>query len=68
MSPEDKTAVKLMIAALSAYDKARKEISGAGWAEVMGWVDDKYRPILLFDDIDNLAEQMLEITKPMRFC
>jgi hypothetical protein len=34
----------------------------------MGWVDEEYRPILLFDDIDNLTEQMLEVTKPMRFC
>ena len=34
MSPEDKTAVKLMIAALDAYGRARKKVSGAGWAKL----------------------------------
>lgn len=68
MSPEDKTAVKLMIAALDAYGRARKKVSGKGWAEVMGWADEKYRPILLFDDIENLTKQMLEVTNRMRLC
>lgn len=68
MSPEDKTAVKLMIAALDAYGRARKNVSGLGWAAMMGWVDKKHRPILLFDDIENLTAQMLEVTNHIRPC
>ena len=61
MNSEDKTAIKLMIAALDAYGRARKNISGLSWAALMGGVDKKYRPFLLFDDIARLRSQMLEV-------
>lgn len=68
MDPEDKTAIKLMIAALDAYSRARKNVSGLGWAAMMGWVDKKHHPILLFDDIDQLTSQMLEVTNRIDVC
>lgn len=68
MSPEDKTAIKLMIAALDAFGRSRKNISGLAWAAMMGGVDKKYRPILMFDDMENLTAQMLEATNHIRPC
>lgn len=41
MNPEDKTAIKLMIAAMDAFSRARKNVSGEAWAEMVGWVDKK---------------------------
>jgi hypothetical protein len=61
MDSEDKTAIKLMIAAIDAYGRTRKKVSGMGWAALMGAVDEKYRPFLLFDDIARLRSQMLEV-------
>jgi hypothetical protein len=51
-----------MIASLDAYGRARSKVSGMGWAALMGYVDKKYRQILLFDDIEKLCGQMLETT------
>jgi hypothetical protein len=63
MDSEDKTAVKLMVAALEAFGKARAKVSGLGWAQIVGYADKSYRPILLFDDIEKLAAQMLAATE-----
>jgi hypothetical protein len=63
MGPEDKTAIKLMIAALDAYSRARAKVSGLGWAQIIGYADKSYRQILLFDDIEKLAVQMLAATE-----
>ncbi len=59
MDDENRTAVKLMIAALEAFQKARTKMSGLAWAQLMGAVDKSYYPLLLFDDIDKLTAQML---------
>jgi len=59
MDSENKTAVKLMIASLEAFHKARARMSGLGWAQLVGAVDRSYYPLILFDDIDKLAAQML---------
>ncbi len=59
MDDENRTAVKLMIAALEASHKARARMSGLGWAQLNGALDRSYYPLLLFDDIDKLTAQML---------
>jgi len=44
MDSENRTAVKLMIAALENFHKARMRMSGLGWAELVGSVDRSYYP------------------------